>query len=363
MVHSPDGMRHLPGAAAPKTPVVEPGAFVIAATHLDHGHIYGMVEGLVAAGATLRWVFDTDPERVRNFQQAFPQVQIADDWQRVLDDEDVRLVACAAIPSQRGPIGLEVLQSGKDYYVDKSPFTTLAQLADARRVVEETGRKYMVYYSERLHSESAMHATTLVREGAIGRVLQVLILAPHRLNKPSRPAWFFKKSCYGGILTDIGSHQFEQFLTYAGAAGGRVDAARVENFAHPDVPELEDFGEAHLTMDNGVSCSCRLDWFTPDGLRSWGDGRCFVLGDAGTIEIRKYIDVARDSGPDRIFLVDREGEHEIDCRGTVGFTFPGELIQDCLHRTETAMTQEHAFKAAELSMQAQSMADAARSGG
>ena len=42
-------------------------------------------------------------------------------------------------------------------------------------------------------------------------------MGPHRLNASSRPAWFFERARYGGILCDIGSHQIEQFLYYTGA--------------------------------------------------------------------------------------------------------------------------------------------------
>jgi len=257
------------------------------------------------------------------------------------------------VPSERGAIGNRVMFAGKDYFTDKTPFTTLDQLAEARRVVAQTQRKYMVYYSERLHVEAAMHAGDLVHGGAIGRVVQVIGLGPHRLNKPSRPAWFFEHARYGGILCDIGSHQFEQFLHFTGATDATVTQSAVGNFANPDKPEFEDFGEASLLGNNGASNYVRVDWFTPDGLSTWGDGRTIILGTKGYIELRKYVDVARERTGDHVFLVDDRGEHHLNVAGKVGFRFFGELILDCLNRTERAMTQAHAFKAAELCLRAQ----------
>ena len=201
-----------------------------------------------------------------------------------------------------------------------------------------------------------MHAGDLVHGGAIGRVIQVLGLGPHRLNKPSRPAWFFDKARYGGILCDIGSHQFEQFLFYSGATDATVAHAAVGNFANPDTPGLEDFGEASLIGDNGTSNYIRVDWFTPDGLRTWGDGRTVILGTKGYIELRKYVDVGRGDAGDNLVLVDDRGEQLMNVAGRVGFRFFGELILDCLNRTERAMTQAHAFKAAELCLKAQAAA-------
>ena len=347
---------------APKgkpAPVVKPGEFVFAAAALDHGHIYGQCNGLIEAGAELKWVYDPDPAKVAAFREKYPQVQIAPSLETILEDSGVRLVAAAAIPCDRGPLGIRVMRAGKDYFTDKTPFTSLAQLEEARAVVKETGQKYMVYYSERLHVECAMYATDLVQEGVIGKVIQVVGFGPHRMGDPSsRPDWFFKKAQYGGILTDIGSHQCEQFLTYTGAKDAKVVSARVANHGHPDFPELEDFGEAHLVADNGASFFYRVDWFTPKGLPTWGDGRTFILGTKGYIEMRKYVDIGGNAPHgDQLYLVTDKGMQKMDLHGKVGFRYFGELILDCLNRTENAMTQEHAFKVAELCLVCQNLAE------
>jgi predicted dehydrogenase len=350
-IQKSDGMNYAP-QGKPR-PVVGPGEFIFAAAHLEHGHIYGQCNGLLEAGGELKWVYDPDPKKVDAFRAKYPQVRVARDLDEILNDPAVHLVTAAAVPCDRGPLGLRVMAAGKDYFTDKTPFTSLAQLDDAKAAVARTGRKYMVYFSERLHVESAMYATDLVAAGAIGRVIQVIGLGPHRLNKASRPAWFFERAKYGGILTDIGSHQFEQFLTYTGATDATVTQAAVGNFANPDRPEFEDFGEASLLGDNGASNYIRVDWFTPDGLSTWGDGRTVILGTKGYIELRKYLDVARDKAGDQVYLVDQAGERHLSVAGQVGFRFFGELILDCLRRTDKAMTQAHVFKAAELCLRAQ----------
>ena len=349
-----DGMNYAPQGKP--NPVVKPGEFLFAAARLDHGHIYGMCNGLLEAGATLKWVYDPDPKKTEAFRAKFPQARTARSMDEILADSGVRLVAAAAVTSERGPLGCRVMEAGKDYFSDKAPFTTMAQLDQAKAVVAKTGRKYMVYYSERLHNESAMFATDLVQKGAIGRVIQVVCLAPHRLSKASRPDWFFQREKYGGILCDIGSHQFEQFLAYTGSSDATISHAAVGNFANPDHPEFEDFGEACLVGDSGALNYVRVDWFTPDGLSSWGDGRTFILGTEGTIELRKYLDIARDAAGDHLYIADGKGERHLSVAGKVGYRFFGEFILDCINRTENAMTQAHAFKAAELCLRAQSMA-------
>ena len=337
-------------------PVVKSGEFPFAAIALDHGHIYGQCKGLTEAGGDLRYVYDPDPAKVEKFCATFPGVQALRSEAEVLDKTDIKLIAGAAIPNARGPLGLRVMAAGKDYFTDKTPFTTLDQLAAARAAVTATGKKYMVYFSERLHVECAVRAGQLIEQGAIGRVVQVTGLGPHRCSPASRPAWFWEREKVGGILTDIGSHHFEQFLYWTGATDVKVVNAAVANYKHQQYPEFEDWGEANLRASNGATHYLRVDWLNPDGLRTWGDGRAFILGTEGYIELRKYLDVARDLEGDQLYLVDHKGEHHLRCHGEVGYPFFGALILDCLNRTENAMTQEHAFRAAELCLTAQAMA-------
>ncbi|MFA6960721.1 MAG: Gfo/Idh/MocA family oxidoreductase [Opitutaceae bacterium] len=353
MSQKSDGMNYAPQGKP--SLVVKPGEFIFAAVHLDHGHINGMCNGLVEAGAQLKWVYDVDTAKAEALASRYPGAKVARSLDEVLADPAVQLVAAAAIPNLRGALGCRVMEAGKDYFTDKTPFTTLAQLDEAKAVVARTGRKYAVYFSERLHVEAAMYATDLVQQGAIGRVIQVIGLGPHRLGT-GRPDWFFKKEQYGGILCDIGSHQFEQFLTFTGATDATVVNASVANYAHPETPELEDFGDANLVGNNGATNYIRVDWFTPDGLSTWGDGRMTILGTKGYIELRKYVDIGREKTGNHVYIVDEKGEQHINVEGKVGFRFFGELILDCLNRTEKSMTQAHAFKAAELCIKAQAAA-------
>ena len=354
-VNHADGANYAPEGQA--APVVDAGEFCFASAFLDHGHIYGQTTGLIEAGATLTHVYDPDANRVRRFQARFPQARAASSLDALLENTELQLIASAAIPDQRAEIGAKVIRAGKHYFTDKSPFTSLAQLQAIHALVQEKGRRYFVYYSERVHNEAAWHAGELIDAGAVGRVLSVVNLAPHRLSKNTRPAWFFDKTRYGGIITDIGSHQVEQFLTYSGCEDAEVTFARAGNLGHVDLPGLQDFGEFALLGDNGASFYARVDWFTPDGLPVWGDGRTFVVGTQGTLEVRKYVDLARQAPASIIIKVDGQGAESVDCLDKVGYPFFGRLILDALNDTETAMTQAHIFRAAEISMKAQMMAD------
>lgn len=333
--------------------VVSKGEFIIAAMSLNHNHIYEMCRGLLEAGATLKWVYDPDPAKVKKFCETYPSVNVATSREVILQDPEVQLVAAAAIPCDRGALGVEVMNHGKDYFTDKTPFTTLEQLSQAKEAVMRTGKKYAISYSERVHVESAVFAGQLVQAGAIGRVVQVHGLGPHRLSTHPRPDWFFKKKQYGGILCDIGIHQIESFLYYADCKDAKVLHSKIANYNNEHHPEFEDFGDATLCGDNGATNYFRVDWLSPSGLSTWGDGRMFILGTEGYIEMRKYVDIARDLDGDHLYIVNNDGERRLELKGKVGFPYFGNLIMDCLNRTEMAMTQEHAFKAAELCLLAQ----------
>lgn len=321
---------------------------------MNHGHIYGQTEAVIRGGGELTSYYAKEPELLKRFAERYPDAKQARSEAEILEDDSVQLVLSAGIPVDRAPLGIRVMQHGKDYMSDKPGIISLEQLAQARKVQKETGRIYSIMYSERLENRATQKAGELVKAGAIGKVVQTIGLGPHRMNIPSRPEWFFDKKYFGGIICDIGSHQFDQYLFFTGSTRAEVVASQTGNFHYPQYPAFEDFGDAMLS-GNGGAGYVRVDWFTPDGLDTWGDGRLTVLGTEGYIEIRKYIDIAGREGTDHLFLVDQKETRYIDC-GEVELPYGERLVDDVLNRTETAMPQEHCFLATELALKAQANA-------
>ena len=321
---------------------------------INHNHIYGQVNLLLRAGATLTAFYAPEDDLAAGFAKTFPQARRVTTPDAILEDKAVQLVVSAGIPAERAPLGIQVMQHGKDYMSDKPAFTTLDQLAEARRVQAETGRIYSVCYSERFENKATVRAGELVQAGAIGRVVQTIGMGPHRVNLPSRPPWFFVKDQYGGILCDIASHQMDQFLFFTGSTQAEVVASQVANYKYPQYPELEDFGDAVL-RGNGGTGYVRVDWYTPDGLPTWGDTQLTVLGTEGYIEVRKNVDIAGRPGANHLFLVNHQGVQYHDCNA-VELPYGGHLVADILNRTETAMPQAHAFLASELALKAEAQA-------
>jgi predicted dehydrogenase len=341
---------------AAATPIVRQGPpkLRFSVIGINHGHINSQVQAVQRGGGELVAVYAKEPDLTAAFVKRFPTVKVARSEQDILDDTSIQLVLSAAIPDERAPIGIRVMKSGKDYMADKPGITTLEQLAEARKVQAQTKRIYSIMYSERFENRATVKAGELVKAGAIGKVVQTIGLGPHRTNLPTRPAWFFEKARYGGILCDIASHQADQFLYFTGSTRAEVVASQVGNINHPKYPGLEDFGDMMVRGDGGTGY-IRVDWFTPDGLATWGDGRLTILGTDGFIEIRKNIDIGGRSGGSHLFLVDKKETKYIDC-SKVPLPYGEQLVADVLNRTETAMTQAHCFLATELVLKAQKQA-------
>ena len=323
--------------------------------NINHSHIYGMVDATTRGGGELVSFYAAEPDLREAFAKRYPNAKAVADERAVVEDPSLQLVLSSGIPDQRAPLGIRVMRAGKDYMSDKPGIITLEQLAEVRKVQAETKRIYSIVYSEHFETRSTVKAGELVQAGAIGKVVQTVGLGPHRINPPVRPEWFWDPKRYGGIITDIGSHQFEQFLFFTGSTSGEIVSSQVRNVNHRDRPAFQDFGDA-VVHGNGGSGYIRLDWFTPAGLPVWGDGRLTILGTDGYIEARKYVDIGGDRpGGDHLFLVDGKGMQRIDC-SNVDLPYGRQLVDDVLNRTETAMPQARCFLAMELAIKAQNQA-------
>jgi len=318
---------------------------------INHAHIYSQADAVIRGGGQLVSLYAKEPDLVANFTKRYPQVKPAGSEKEILEDKSIQLILSSAIPVDRAGIGIRAMQHGKDYMADKPGIISLVQLEEVRRVQKQTGRIYSIMYSERFENKATVKAGDLVKQGAIGNVIQTVIMAPHRMGASTRPQWFFDKKYFGGIITDIGSHQFDQFLFFTNSDKAEIVSSQIGNVAHPQYPGFEDFGDVML-RGNGGTGYIRIDWFTPDGLKTWGDGRLTVLGTEGYIEVRKNIDIAGRPGGSHLFLVNGKDTQYIDC-SNVELPYGRQLVDDILNRTETAMTQHHCFLATELALKAQ----------
>jgi predicted dehydrogenase len=326
---------------------------------ISHDHIHAMIGAIQRGGGELVAYWGLEPDKLAAFRRRYPNAAAAPSQDAIIDRADIQLVLSSHIANERAGIGVRAMKAGKDFLADKPGITTLDDLALVRRTIAETGRIYGVLYSERLEVPAAVHAGELIAQGAIGKVIQTINIAPHQVIQngglagggTGRPDWFWVDTQFGGILCDIGSHQIDQFLYYTGSTRAEVVASQIANVRHPEHPHFQDFGDMTLRGDKGFGY-VRLDWFTPNGLGTWGDGRLFILGTDGYIEIRKYADVAVAKKGNNLFLVDGRNARYIDCNNGP-LPFGPQFVADIVNRTHTAQDQAQCLLAAELSIRAQ----------
>ena len=225
------------------------------------------------------------------------------------------------------------MRHGKDFLSDKPAITTLEQLAEVRKAVAETGRMFAIMYSERLEVKAAVKAGELVKAGAIGKVVQTVNIAPHQIQGARHAA--------AGLV--LGARPLRRHPLRHRLAPGRpvrvlhrlhdaeVVASQVANVRHPDHPKFQDFGDMMLRGNGGFGY-VRVDWFTPDGLGTWGDGRLFILGTDGYIELRKYADIAGRKAATTSLSWIRSRQRYIDCNN-VALPFGPQFVADIVNRT------------------------------
>jgi predicted dehydrogenase len=326
---------------------------------MSHDHIYGMTAAIQRGGGELVAAWGEEADKLAAFRKRFPDVKIVSTQDEIITDPAIQLVLSSQVANERAGIGIRVMNTGKDFLADKPGVTTLEDLALVRAAIARTGRLYGILYSERFEVRAAVHAGELIRQGAIGKVIQTINIAPHQIIQTgsdagggsARPEWFWNDKQFGGILCDIGSHQVDQFLYYTGSTSAEIVASQVANLRHPDRPHFQDFGDMMLRGDQGFGY-VRLDWFTPKGLGTWGDGRLFILGADGYMELRKYTNVAVSDQGNNLFVVDGRSARYIDCANGP-LPFGPQFVADIVNRTHTAQNQTQALLAAELAIKAQ----------
>ena len=167
------------------------GILKFAVIGVSHRHVFSMCDGLLKAGAELKYVFDGNEDLMSEFTVKYPQCEICFTQNEIYKKDDINLIVTAGVPSQRAEIAVKALKSGKNVLVDKAPVISLPQLEFVRKTIKETNKKYFVYYGESVDEPSTVYALDLVKRGIIGKVLHISGSAPHCLNPEIRPNWYW----------------------------------------------------------------------------------------------------------------------------------------------------------------------------
>ena len=330
-------------------------AHVFSVIGLNHGHINGQAKGLLDSGKwKLKHVFAEEDDLREAFVARFPDVTVAESVEQVLADEEVELIASASINAHRGPLAVQSLRAGKHFFVDKPCVTTLEQMEEIKKAVEETGLKWFAFFGEMLTHVGVKWVRQELEKGNLGEPVHFMGLGPHTLRINGRPDWMFNRELHGGILNDIASHQIAQF-GYWMMQDPIPQFSRVGNLHHPHKPEFEDFGDATLLGSKGATGYIRADWFTPEGLPAFGDIRQQLITTDAYVEHRKTIDIGDpQGGRGGKLIVTRmnKGPEIIDLSKTP-MTFFDDLTADVENGSETAIPFDLGYKASKAILEMQ----------
>lgn len=323
---------------------------------LDHNHIYGMCDGLIAAGGKLISVYEPNDEKFKKFKKKYKITKRATHFSEILEDNNIQLVACAAIPNKRSSYASRTLKAGKNFFVDKTAFTEYNQIIEIERIANEKQKMFFVYFNERIHKQTSYLADYLIENQEIGDVLNVSYFGPHKLSNNRREEWFFDKDKNGGILVDIGLHAIEQFIHLTKEQFFEVKHSLIKNELNAIGKEFQNYADATIVSKKKVTLQIRVDWLTPNGLPTWGDVRSYIYGTKGYIEIRKNIDLLNKGLGEYLFLVNEKGSWVFKPTD-IKYSFFNLMIHDCLHNTEYAMKQSDIFLSSKLAFEAQKIGE------
>ncbi|MCU1369632.1 MAG: oxidoreductase [Ilumatobacteraceae bacterium] len=320
---------------------------------LDHNHGLMLAARLWQAGATIAAHHAAGPANLVAMRLLGPRARSLP-VDAIIEDPSIDLIVTAAIPSERGDIAVRALRAGKHVVADKPGVTTRKGLAAIDVALEETDRRWWVMFGERFENRAISEACRRARLGDVGRIVNVLGLGPHRMGADGRPDWFWDPEATGGILVDIGSHQADQFLTATGAGTAEVITSQVGNVSVPAHPGMQDIGQMVISGGGAIGTH-RVDYLSPKGLKTWGDGRLMIVGTEGTIEVRTNVDIAGKKGREHLIIVDAKGTHRIDC-GTAKVDWAKRLVADVADGSDTFVSADHVRAVSDLTLRAQEAA-------
>ncbi|WP_405056649.1 Gfo/Idh/MocA family oxidoreductase [Kribbella sp. NBC_01505] len=218
-----------------------------------------------------------DPDRTVAERYATPyQAKVFTDHQQLLDETRPDVVMVAGIYADRGRAVVDALDAGAHVLADKPLCTSLTDLTAISEASRRNNRHVTVLLEKRYYPETLAMAELIDELGTIHGVVST---GPHKLNRPTRPEWFFDRTRYGGLLNDLAVHDIDAALHFTGLTAGTVSGALA---SEPGFPR---YGTATLTGP-GVLITAGVDWLTPAASPLHGDYRMKLVGSNGTAELQ-----------------------------------------------------------------------------
>lgn len=253
----------------------------LAVAGMAHPHIHLVFE-TAARRDDVTLVAISDPEPgLREKYGAHVDVPAYTDHRELLANHDVDVVAVASVYSDRAAVVVDALRAGAHVIADKPLCTELSDVDLIEKAAAESGKDVALLFTKR-YSRETVAARKLLVDGALGQLTQIATTGPHKLLRPTRPDWFFRRATYGGILGDLAVHDVDLVLWLTGATEGVVSGAAGSSVA--DLPEFTNYGSA-LLRAGSVTATLEVNWLTPSASPYHGDYRMRLTGTEGVAEL------------------------------------------------------------------------------
>lgn len=279
----------------------------------QHAHIGIFIREMIQLGHRFAGIYEPEPDPLaRRLAEEFGVPLLPD--RDALLGEDVSVIGCAAVNADKIDVVEWCEQHGKHVMLDKPAVTDREGLDRLRAVIARGRIEIGMLLTERFRG-SLLAAKRLIDEGTLGEIVHMGMRKPHLLNAPQRPAWHFDKQRSGGIIVDLLIHDFDLLRWLTGREIVAVDGfmARAAESPHPG---FYDAAGVQAVMDDGATAQLYADWHTPQSSWTWGDGRLFVTGTRGTLELRLEGDPLLGGGEALLLTTDREPLRRVTELGT-----------------------------------------------
>ncbi len=190
------------------------------------------------------------------------------DWQDIITDDDIGIVAITAPNVLHEPIALAAIAAGKTVYCEKPLSTTVASARIMTEAAEKAGVVTSVAFGF-IRNPMIRFARELLEAGEIGEVTGFRGRhAENYMASPDAPHSFRTDPAGGGALADIGSHILCIARYLLGPIAEVMGDKRTIFQTRPVAPgsadrkpvEVDDMTHALLRFDDGASGSIEANW-------------------------------------------------------------------------------------------------------
>ncbi|WP_277050822.1 Gfo/Idh/MocA family protein [Ruania albidiflava] len=248
-----------------------------------HPHVnYALDEVTARPAVELVAACEADEQMRAAYLSGLADVPVYASAAELFDRHQVDVALVAGVYSQRAGAALVALEAGAHVLADKPLCTSLADLDRIAEAADRADRHVSVVFEKRFYPPTTA-ARELLDSGLLGDLALVASTGPHKLNQPSRPAWFLSREGYGGIAGDLPVHDIDLVLSLTGAKRGEVSAV-TGNARRSDHPEFDDHVAVLLQAD-GVVATIEANWLSPQAAQIHGHYRMRLTGSEGTAEL------------------------------------------------------------------------------